>query len=42
MKKFVAILIAIFVVVGLIVWAVVAKSGKKPIMFTTASITKGI
>ena len=41
MKKFVAILIAIFVVVGLIVWAVVAKSGKKPIMFTTASITKG-
>ncbi len=41
MKKFVAILISIFVVIGLIVWAVVANSGKKPLAFTTASITKG-
>ena len=41
MKKFVIILVSIFLVIGLIVWAVVAKTGKKPVLFTTAAITKG-
>lgn len=41
MKKFIAILVSIFIIVGIILWNYVAKSGKKLVGFTTAEVTKG-